>query len=72
MCLFVCYSSYFCSPSAERTQFRGPEREKRGVEDAEQLSLRCRIEEEVLEMQLTRPLTEEIKQTCGSVNNRLP
>lgn len=59
----VCYSSYFCSPSAEKdTVLRSREGEK-GVEDVEQLSRRCRIREEVLEMQQTRPITEEIKQT---------
>lgn len=50
---FVCVynSSYFCSPSAEKdTVSRSREGEK-GAEDVEQPSLRCRMEEEVQEMQ---------------------
>lgn len=47
----VCYSSDFCSPSAEKDTVSRSREGEQGGEDVEQLSLRGRIEEEVLEMQ---------------------
>lgn len=53
MCVCVCVrpSSYFCSPSAEKDTVSRSREGERGVEDGEQPSLRCRLEEEVLETQ---------------------